>query len=143
MAAIKHLRSMEAYALQLFNEMSYAADAASKEDQHLLKCVLHDLWTEVGTLRDRINRLRQAQEASEAVDPRINPLARSERIEMRFLMPSDKVGVDPIDLVASIPAHGEQAREIQARILALVDGKSTGLSATLKTVGIVNHPQKA
>lgn len=73
MAAIKHIRNAEAQLLQASNELSYAADAATREHHYLLKCVLRDLRIEIDTIRDRVNRLKQAQEQDENHDPRYNP----------------------------------------------------------------------
>lgn len=134
MAAIKHIRSAEALILQASNELSYAADAGSKDHQYLMKCVVRDLRIELDAIRDRVNRLKQAQEQDEARDPRINPLASAEHIVLKMSLPG-KVGMTFLNCTATIAAEDlDQGKEIMKRLSDLLDGKHSGLSGAVVSI---------
>lgn len=140
MAAIKHIRSAEMKAVDVENELSYAGAEAHKEGQHLLACLIRDLRQEFAAVRDRLVRMKKAQEANEAADPRINPNAGAERVEVKMSLPG-KVGMTFMNVTASIPAEGDESKEIQARLMALIDRAGDGLASHVVSVGIVT-PKK-
>lgn len=66
MAAIKHIRSAEAQAHAAVSALNQAQVEATREGNHLTAMILSSELADAIALRDRLNRIKQAIEHTEA-----------------------------------------------------------------------------